>query len=170
MVNTPFLISEALALRSAMELCDKSSSTILTKHFPVMNCKFASLLLAFHYLQLLNDTEITCVSGYAENMVSHTWLEIGEHVIDITGDQYNFIDDIELNSNIVTHRPYPKVHVELISRSYLYQLFERTEKLILKDDFSDFKASFVSKMKHTYSLLLIDFQLNENSHNCSGVS
>jgi len=154
MVNVQLLRREALIVRSAMESCDKGSSTILTQSFPIMNCKFASLLLAFHYFQLLDDTEIICVTGYGESSVSHVWLEIGEYLIDITGDQYNMIDDIELSEAVIKYRAFPKIHIEKAAQSYLPRIFERTERLILKQDFSGFKTSFVSKIKRSHSLLI----------------
>ena len=154
MVNVQFLRREALILRSAMELCNKGSSTILTQDFPIMNCRFASVLLAFHYFQFLDDTEITVVTGYGENRVSHIWLEIDDYVIDITGDQYNMIDDIELNEAALKFRPYPKIHITKTTQSYLPHIFERTERLILNQNFSDSKTSFLSKMKRSYSLLI----------------
>lgn len=160
MVNIQILRREALRLRTAMDSCDKDScdkdsSTILTNSFPIMNCKFASLLLAFHYFQRLNNIEITCVTGYGENMVSHVWLEIEEHVVDITGDQFNLIDHVQLNEKILKYRPFSKIHVTKVTQSYLPIVFKRTERIGLDKDFSDFKASFIDKMKSSYSTLIV---------------
>ncbi|MBU2910048.1 hypothetical protein [Vibrio splendidus] len=155
MERIQLLRKEALSLRYAMEASNKDSLSILSDRFPIMNCRVASMLLAFHYFQTFCDIEITCVSGYGENLVTHVWLEVNDLVVDITGDQYNTINDIELNDGVIRRRPYPKVHVERTDQSYLPHLFKRTERLSLDRGFSGFKAHFVGQMKSTYSLLII---------------
>ncbi len=153
MINIQFLTKEASSLRYAMEQCSKSESPFPTADFPVMNCKFASLLLAYHIFQLSNDIEIVCVTGFGEKMVSHTWLEIEDHVFDITGDQFNMIEDEQLYAEIIANRPYPRVHIKKCSQSYLYRLFERTERMSLDPEFSEFKSSFMRKMESSYEFL-----------------
>ncbi|TKF95719.1 hypothetical protein FCV71_15275 [Vibrio lentus] len=143
MERIQLLRKEALSLRYAMEASNKDSLSILSDRFPVMNCRVASMLLAFHYFQTFSDIEITCVSGYGENLVTHVWLEVNDLVVDITGDQYNTINDIELNDGVIRRRPYPKVHVERTDQSYLPHLFKRTERLPLDRGFSGFKSHFV---------------------------
>lgn len=150
MTTIQFLRDEAIELRSAMERCDKGSETILTSEFPIMNCKFASLLLAFHYLQKQPLIEVVLVSGVTDNRVSHSWLEVDDLVIDITGDQYNIIDDTDLTIEIIKNRQFPNVHVEATEQSYLLTLFQRTERLPIKQDLSGLNHRFVSKMKRSY--------------------
>ncbi|NOI27861.1 hypothetical protein [Vibrio coralliilyticus] len=153
MIDVEYLAKEAKYLRNAMELCAKEASALPTPNFPVMNCKFASLLLAYHYFQLFDDIEINMVSGFSENMVSHVWLEIEGYVFDVTGDQYNIIEDEQLNPKVTLNRPYPKVHVEEIGLSYLYQLFDKTEHLLLERSFMAFKVRFITKLEASYRFM-----------------
>ncbi len=153
MSNIPFLTKEAASLRYAMEQCSKGSSPLPTPNFPVMNCTFASLLLAYHIFHLSRDIEILYVTGFGKNMVSHVWLEIEEHVFDITGDQYNVIEDEQLTSEIIANRPYPSIHIEKRSQSYLYNLFERTEQMSLEHEFLALKKSFIKKLECSYEFL-----------------
>ncbi|PTP01530.1 hypothetical protein CWO17_15655 [Vibrio sp. 10N.286.45.A3] len=153
MERIQLLRKEALSLRYAMELCSKGPSTYPTPNFPIMNCKFASLLLTYHYFQLLDDVEITMVTGLGEKMVSHVWLEIDGHVFDVTGDQYNLIEDYQLYAKIIEKRPYSSVHIEECSQSYLYQIFDRTERMPLERGFAAFKPRFVNQMEESYEYL-----------------
>ncbi|WP_049846034.1 hypothetical protein [Vibrio sp. VPAP30] len=148
------LAHEAKYLRHAMELCRNEIAPYPTPEFPVGNCKFASLLLAYHYFQLVDDIEIVMVSGFSDNMVSHVWLEIGGYVFDVTGDQYNTIDDYHLNPTVIAARPYPAIHVEEVKLSYLYRLFGKLEYLSLDRGFSAFKARFVAKMGSSHEYLI----------------
>ncbi|MUH95205.1 hypothetical protein GNP63_01390 [Aliivibrio fischeri] len=156
MKNVQFFRKNAFIFHSVIEGCNKDTSTVLTDSFPLGNCQFASLLLAFHYRQKYYDIEIIIVYARGENLVSHVWLEIDEYAIDITGDQYNDFKDGELNTHVVKYKPYPKVHFEKISQSYLYHAFERFERLTLNNDFSNFKKPFIRKMKYSYDLLRND--------------
>ncbi len=153
MSNIQFLEKEATCLRCAMEICSKGQSPLPTPDFPVMNCKFASLLLAYHIFHISKDVEINYVAGFGKNMVSHVWLEIEDHVFDITGDQFNLIEDEQLYEEILANRPYPNVHIEKCSKTYLYKLFERTERMQLDPEFSTFKTSFIRKMESSYEFL-----------------
>lgn len=153
MSNIQFLEKEATCLRCAMEICSKGKSPLPTSDFPVMNCKFASLLLAYHIFHISKDVEIVYVAGFGKNLVSHVWLEIEDHVFDITGDQFNMIEDEQLYEEILASRPYPKVHIEKCSKTYLYKLFERTERMPLERQFPAFKNSFIRKMEQSYDFL-----------------
>ncbi|MBL4831305.1 MAG: hypothetical protein JKY55_15640 [Aliivibrio sp.] len=156
MQNIESIEREAQKVRDTIEACDKNSQMMITESFPVMNCKLAAMLLAFHFLKKWNDIEIVCVSGIGENMVSHAWLEINGYVIDITGDQYNEIEDDQLNDDVLQYRPYPRVHVAKASQSYLSHLFRASERIILDSEFSNINEDFVELMENSYCLLHID--------------
>ncbi|UPK81468.1 hypothetical protein LW139_01830 [Proteus vulgaris] len=114
------------------------------------------MLLAYHFLKKWPNLELKGVSaatGKSEE-ITHYWLEIDDIVIDITGDQYNMIDDCELNKKIIKNRPFPSVHVEHISQSYLYMLFKIKEKETLTSGFPDIRADFIEKMEISYKQLL----------------
>ncbi|MBG5894502.1 MULTISPECIES: hypothetical protein [Providencia] len=150
------LRKEALQFRELLNNCDKSNTELVIDCFPIMSCKLSSMLLAYHFLKKWPNIELKGVSaatGKGEE-ISHYWLEIDHIVIDITGDQYNMIDDCELNKKIIKSRPFPSVHVELISNSYLYNLFKIKEKEILTSGFPDISTDFIEKMEIGYNQLL----------------
>nr|WP_075518862.1 hypothetical protein [Moritella viscosa]SHO06831.1 Putative uncharacterized protein [Moritella viscosa] len=154
MLDVQQLKEEALYFRALVESSNKSDSKLLTNEFPVMNCYVASLLLAFHYLQKWIDIDdIVGVYGRTNDDIPHFWLELEGYCIDITGDQYNIIDEEFLSSAIITNRPYPSVHVSLKSQSYLYHLFDRFERTTLKKGFCDFGDDFIEDMEYSYHAL-----------------
>ena len=121
-----------------------------------MSCKLSSMLLAYHFLKKWPNLELKGVfaaTGKNEE-ITHYWLEIDDIVIDITGDQYNMIDDSELNKKIIKNRPFPSVHVEHITQSYLYNLFRIKEKEALILGFPNIRTEFKEKMEIGYNQLL----------------
>lgn len=114
------------------------------------------MLLAYHFLKKWPNLELKGVSaatGKSEK-ITHYWLEIDDIVIDITGDQYNMIDDCELNKKIIKNSPFPSVHVEHITQSYLYNLFEIKEKEALILGFPNISTDFIEEMEIDYNQLL----------------
>lgn len=105
---------EAIRFRELLEKCDPSTTYLIPHGFPVMSCKLCSMLLSFHFLKLWPDLELKGVSGATgkNDAITHYWLEVGDYVIDITGDQYNIISTSELNEAIVKNRPFVPVHVD----------------------------------------------------------
>lgn len=147
---------EALKFRELLNNCDKSNTKLVIDCFPIMSCKLSSMLLAYHFLKKWPNLELKGVSaatGKGEE-ISHYWLEIDDIVIDITGDQYNMIDDCELNKKIIKNRPFPSVHVEHITQSYLYNLFKIKEKVTFTTGFPTVKSSFIERMVIGYNQLL----------------
>ena len=132
MVNCQFrmptrseLVLEAKQLRCLLEENDRDDLPFTLSCFPVMSCKLTSLLLAYRLLKVWPEIEVYGVGGVArhKSSVTHYWVEVGEYVLDITGDQYNTLHCKDLGAPIVKHRPYPKVHVERKECSYLIGLF-----------------------------------------------
>ncbi len=117
---------EANRFRELLEKCDPSTTYLIPHGFPVMSCKLCSMLLSFHFLKLWPDLELKGVSGATgkNGAITHYWLEVGDYVIDITGDQYNVISTSKLNEAIVKNRPFLPVHVAHRKDSYLYILFK----------------------------------------------
>ncbi|MDE5308726.1 hypothetical protein PY546_23280 [Providencia stuartii] len=99
---------EANRFRELLEKCDPSTTYLIPHGFPVMSCKLCSMLLSFHFLKLWPDLELKGVSGATgkNGAITHYWLEVGDYVIDITGDQYNVISTSKLNEAIVKNRPF----------------------------------------------------------------
>ncbi|QBH97236.1 hypothetical protein EKN56_13020 [Limnobaculum zhutongyuii] len=147
---------EALKFRELLENCDKSKTKLVIDCFPVMSCKLSSMLLAYHFLKLWPQLELKGVMAATgkNNEITHYWLEIGEIVIDITGDQYNIISARELNKEIVRNRPFTSVHVSNKKESHLYKLFKIQEKELLVYGFPTIRESFIEKMELGYSQLL----------------
>lgn len=150
------LRKEALKFRELLNNCDKSNTKLVIDCFPIMSCKLSSMLLAYHFLKKWPQLELKGVSAATgkNEEITHYWLEIDDIVIDITGDQYNMIDDNELNKKIIKNRPFPSVHVEHIAQSYLYSLFKIKEKETLISGFPDISPDFIEKMEIGYKQLL----------------
>lgn len=147
---------EASKFRELLNNCDKSNTKLVIDCFPIMSCKLSSMLLAYHFLKKWPNLELKGVSaatGKSEE-ITYYWLEIDDIVIDITDDQYNMIDDYELNKKIIKNRPFPSVHVEHITQSYLYDLFETREKVTFTTGFPTVKSSFIERMEIGYNQLL----------------
>lgn len=150
------LRKEALKFRELLNNCDKSNTELVIDCFPIMSCKLSSMLLAYHFLKKWPNLELKGISAATgkNEEISHYWLEIDDIAIDITGDQYNMIDDNELNKKIIKNRPFPSVHVELITQSYLYNLFKIKEKVTFTTGFPTVKSSFIESMEIGYNQLL----------------
>lgn len=173
MINIQLLKREALIFRHAINVCDKDLSTIITSDFPLDNCLLASILLAFHYREQFGIVDIVLFYGRAEcesREFRHVWLEIEGYVIDVTGDQYNFIDDELLSMDVIECRPYPCVHIEKISKSYLYQLFSCSQRFIVSNDFSNIQKKFVIKLEYSYNLIQKDLEISRSNVNISHLS
>ncbi|MEQ4707571.1 hypothetical protein [Providencia huaxiensis] len=150
------LRKEALKFRELLNNCDKSNTKLVIDCFPIMSCKLSSMLLAYHFLKKWPYLELKGVSAATgkDEEITHYWLEIDDIIIDITGDQYNMIDESELSKKIIKNRPFPSVHVEHISHSYLYNLFETREKVTFTTGFPTVKNSFIERMEIGYNQLL----------------
>ncbi|AYL78388.1 hypothetical protein U3B84_004390 [Citrobacter freundii] len=147
---------EAVKFRKLIETCDKKNTSLVIDCFPVMSCKLSSMLLSYHFLNLWPDLVIKGVSAATgkHDHITHYWLEIDDIVIDITGDQYNIIDDKELNNKIINSRPFSAVHVAHKKESYLHKIFKIKEEEYLVSGFPTIKESFIEKMEHGYNQLL----------------
>ncbi|MGV2810487.1 hypothetical protein [Enterobacter cancerogenus] len=121
-----------------------------------MSCKLCSMLLSFHFLQLWPELELKGVSGVTgkNDAITHYWLELGDIVIDITGDQYNIINTRKLNEAIVKNRPFVPVHVDHHKNSYLYNLFRIQGKERLTSGFPTIGDDFIDEMKCDYRQLV----------------
>ena len=80
------LLKYCQAFRAAIDACDKSKLSIPFAAFPRGACGDSSILLA-RYLKESGMGNFDYVSGW-RNGASHAWLEQGETIIDITGDQF----------------------------------------------------------------------------------
>lgn len=122
------VVAEAENFRLKLELAKKEKILLITEEFPVMNCKLSSLLFVYHALQKWPSIVIYGVSGRAENhngddTISHYWLEYQETAIDLTADQYNLIEEKQLNRQILTSRPFKPVSTGRIDSMQNYKLF-----------------------------------------------
>ena len=123
------VVAEAERFRLKLELAKKENNLLVTEDFPVMNCKLSSLLFAYHALQKWPSIVIYGVSGRAANYVgddtiSHYWLEYQQTAIDLTADQYNIIEEKQLNREILMSRPFKPVSTGRIDSMQNYKLFK----------------------------------------------
>lgn len=148
--------NEATMFRERIEKCDKNQTPLVIDCFPIMSCKLSSMLLAYHFLTLWPESEITGISAATgrRQQITHYWLEINDIVIDITGDQYNLISDNELNKKIIAYRPFPAVHVISSKKSYLYTLFKVKETEKFTAGFPTIGEDFIEEMKFSYNKLM----------------
>jgi len=114
------------------------------------------MLLSFHFLQLWPELELKGVSGVTgkNDAITHYWLEVGDIVVDITGDQYNVIRTSKLNEAIVKNRPFAPVHVDHQRNSYLYNLFRIKVKERLTFGFPTIGDDFIDEMECDYRQLV----------------
>ena len=159
MLNKNEVNVEVLKFRKLLESCDKESTELVTEDFPIMNCKLSSLLLAYHLFEIWPELVIYGICGFTNDRagnetISHYWLEVEGLAIDITGDQYNLIDDVELNSDIVDCRPFKPVCVAKIGKDVQYRLFDIVDRDRYVSGFPMVGEDFIELMKIGYSQLI----------------
>lgn len=123
------VIAEAKKFRLKLDLSKKENIRFITQDFPIMSCKLSSLLFIYHALKKWPAIIVYGVSGRALNhdgddVISHYWLEYQEIAIDLTADQYNIIDDKNLNKEIILSRPFSPVSTGCIGSMHNYNLFK----------------------------------------------
>lgn len=153
------LITEAYKFRYLLEVSDKQNTELVTSDFPVVNCNLSSLLFIYHLLSLWPKLEIYGVNGlavdnYGENTISHYWIEVGDVAIDLTGDQYNEIDALQLNREIVEARPFQPVLVANKTNTLLYRLFNIIYREKYISGFSSLGEDVIDKMRIGHSQLM----------------
>ena len=149
---------EAIKFRGLIDACDKSNAELVTDDFPICNCKLSSMLLIYHFLKIWPNIEITGVQGMAkdqagEEVISHYWVEIDNIAIDITADQYNLIDDEQLNHEIINNRPFKSVYTEPKLSFLPYKLFRITDRNTYKNGFPTIGEDFIDSMSTGYAQL-----------------
>ncbi|WP_131183100.1 hypothetical protein [Stutzerimonas kirkiae] len=150
---------EAEKIRHALESCDKGKNPLITEDFPVMNCKLSSLIFTYHILRKWPAITIYGVSGVATDLhgndtISHYWLELQEMAIDITADQYNIIEDKNLNTRITSSRPFKPVSMGRIGSLPNYSLFEIVSRDTYVSGLPGLAEDFLEKLHDTYQLLI----------------
>lgn len=160
-MNTPKfdeIASEARKIRRALDLCDKKSTPLITIDFPIMNCKLSSLIFAYHALKKWPSITVHGVYGVASdnhgnNTISHYWIEIHGVSVDITADQYNSIEDKELNSEIINKRPFTPVSVGLIGNPPNYNMFKICDRDTYIYGFPELGENFLEELHDCYEIL-----------------
>ena len=121
------IIIEAKKFREAIDLYRAEDPSALPG-FPDGYCKWASLLLTCSPLNKWPQLIIYGISGKTKNhgkedTISHYWIEIERTSIDITADQYNSIDNHQLNLTILKHRPFPSFQAGEAGTTLNYKIF-----------------------------------------------
>ena len=115
--------------------------------------------LAYHLFEIWPELVIYGICGFTNDRagnetISHYWLEVEGLAIDITGDQYNLIDDVDLNSDIVGCRPFKPVCVAKIGKDVQYRLFDIVDRDRYVSGFPMVGEDFIELMKIGYSQLI----------------
>lgn len=157
MLTINIMKKEAIKIRDLIEGCDKENTCLVIDCFPIMSCKLSSMLLSYHFLNLWPELEIKGVSAATgkNSEITHYWIEIDNVVVDITGDQYNLIDDDELNHKIIKNRPFPAVYVAHKKESYLHKIFKIRDEEFFVHGFPTVSANFIEKMATSHRQLFI---------------
>ncbi|MEB0223069.1 hypothetical protein QN414_02005 [Pseudomonas sp. 5S1] len=158
MPDVNYIVAEAEKIRRALELCDKETTPLVTKDFPAMNCKLSSLILTFHFLKKWPTIAVYGVLGvatdhYGNDTISHYWLELQETAIDITADQYNIIEDKNLNTRIISSRPFNPVSTGRIGSLPNYSLFKIISRDIYISGLPELAEDFLEKLHDAYEIL-----------------
>lgn len=148
---------EAIRVRKLIESCDPENTAMVISDFPIMSCKLSSLILVYHFLQLYPKVEIKGIGGVRpdSNLISHYWIEIEGFAVDITGDQYNLIDDDELDEVLIARRPFCPIHVVELDNSFLYDTFDVSYVDIFTTEIlANASESFIERLVLSYSQLI----------------
>lgn len=152
------IVSEARKIRRALELCDKKTTPLITVDFPVMNCKLSSLVFAYHALKKWPSISVHGVYGvasdhYGNYTISHYWIELQGVSVDITADQYNSIEDKELNSKIINSRPFSHISVGRTGSSPIHSIFNICGRDTYTDGFPELAEDFLEELHDCYEIL-----------------
>lgn len=149
------IATEAIKIRRLLDQIDPKRTRLLPAKFPIMSCKLSSLLLCHHYLELWPSIEVVGVGGAAKDndAITHYWLEVNGIAVDITGDQYNLIENKYLSSSIIQSRPYPSVTASEIEDCLNYSLFRVSYKDVFTKGLQDIHGDFRWNILHDYDLL-----------------
>ncbi|WDH37588.1 hypothetical protein [Pseudomonas chlororaphis] len=152
------VVAEAEQFRLILELGKKANILFVTEDFPVMNCKLSSLLFAYHSLQKWPGLVIHGVSGRAanhdgEDTISHYWLEYQETAIDLTADQYNIIEEKQLNREILKSRPFKPVSTGRIDTMQNYKLFCISDRDTYIMGMPELAEDFLHELQASYEAL-----------------
>ncbi|MEH6467448.1 MAG: hypothetical protein V7722_07430 [Porticoccus sp.] len=159
MPNIDEVETEALNFRKLLESCDKERTRLVTEDFPVMNCNLSSMLFIYHLFTRWPEIEVFGVNGIATDekgveTISHYWVEVENIAIDLTADQYNHIDDSELNKEIIQERPFQSIYVGQKNSILPYQLFRIIWRDKYKFGFSSVGQDFIDEMEVGHSQLM----------------
>ncbi|MEJ2766049.1 hypothetical protein VV869_19015 [Photobacterium sp. MCCC 1A19761] len=154
-INQHKILREAVRFRQLIQSCEPEKTALVTEHFPVMNCKLTSMILVYHFLKLYPELEIRGIGGVRpkNGLITHYWIEIEGVVIDITGDQYNLIEDDQLDDFLVALRPYSPIHVAKVEDSFLYDVFEISYVDTFTVGLPGISESFIESLEFSYTQL-----------------
>jgi len=149
---------EAKKFRILLESNKNKDVPLLLDSFPIMSCKLTSLLFCYHILYKWKSETIYGVCGFAKNKnreetISHYWLEINDIVVDLTADQYNLIDDNELNKKILQSRPFKSIYIGKVGTTPQYKIFRIHNKDEYVYGLPTLSEDFIDNLKMSYKKL-----------------
>lgn len=156
--HVDLIVAEAGKFRLALEAGKERSVLFVSEDFPVMSCKLASILFAYHIIKKWPGIVVHGVSGSALNhdgddTISHYWLECQGVAIDLTADQYNILEDNQLNSEIIKSRPFSPVSIGGIGRMRNYKLFRVFGRDTYVSGLADLAEDFLRDLHDSYDAL-----------------
>lgn len=158
MLSPGKIIEETKKIRKLIDNNKYRKIPLINQDFPVMSCKLASIILAYHLIRLSPATIVYGISGIAKDLnneknISHYWLEVQGLALDITSDQYNLISDLELNISIIKNRPFPSVNIAKIDEQLNYKLFKISYVDTYLYGWTELAEDFLEILEESYELL-----------------
>ncbi|KQB54481.1 hypothetical protein AQS70_21710 [Pseudomonas endophytica] len=158
MLSIREITEETRKIRQLIDNKKHREIALINQDFPVMSCKLASIILAYHLTKISPSTIVYGISGIArdsnnENNISHYWIETQGLALDITSDQYNLINDHDLNVSIIKSRPFPSVSIAKIGELPNYKLFKTSYIDTYLYGWPELAEDFLETLEASYDLL-----------------
>lgn len=107
------LLEEVTFIRQKIQSIAAVNRCFFCCDFPINACKHASMLLCYHLFKKNYNKALFLVFGVSkmrDGEVGHWWVESDGHLIDITADQFNLIEDCALSYKIKKNRQYLPIY------------------------------------------------------------
>ncbi|HGF4931443.1 TPA: hypothetical protein ACF5BV_004193 [Vibrio parahaemolyticus] len=151
------LHKEATWVRRKIESVAGKDRFYLGANFPINACKHASMLFCYHLTKIGYSKPIFLVFGVSKKRcgeVGHWWVESESTLVDITADQFNFIEDSELSYKIKSNRLYLPVYCVPIVNAPHHKIFELVPKELWAWNEVDVSETYLDELSIFYSRLL----------------
>ena len=150
--NMKNLEQDVIWIRQRLELLAEEALGYFNSEFPIDACKHASMLLCYHLNRkgYKSPCLVFGVSKKRSGTVGHWWVEVDNLLIDITADQFNFIDDRLLSYKIKTGRQFKSVYCCPIAQVPHYKIFSLVSKERWVWDENDVDEDYLEDLEYVY--------------------